>query len=878
MRDATPLSAQLAPSLRSLACLTLLTWMAAGTAAESSRLSAQPARPGPLPAFVDEIGQAGAQDELAEFSRQAFAAALKAQQMSSRAPERAAAQSPLAAGGAAPVVLDWSVLADEAAAKSSIGGTADEPTGNVELPANLSTPCPGFYILRAHPGAVTETGRFGAQVTLSGSGPRNFSGGLNFGGRASTAVRGFSAFNISNAANEMQVVNMGVTVGAAGRIALERRSGSQVLATPVNSLVNAGSHSLSVVVPPGFYVLTFTPTASASATYAVSALTSYVNRVGGGFQGSVVVGGLHDPASAAGATPSTGFASFCLTRSYTAAVKILARPTYGSTGSTGMEFSLTRGDGTVFLDSRSGGSGTTVFAPGDPLLDWQWHLDSQGQDLGGLQPAVGADLNVRPLWQNCPQSGCKGEGVLVAVVDDSLEIRHADLIDNMATNAPHRDFLRASGASNQDPTPTEPGDGHGTSVAGIIAARDNSIGVVGVAPRARLIGLNLLKANSAANDAEAMLHQRALVSVSNNSWGATDGTGKLNPSDDTWKQAIEQGIVEGAGGRGIVYLWAGGNGHDLDENQRFKDYSGIDGQANFHGVLAVAAINADDTRSSYSELGPNLLVGGFGGEFCGNDALTVTTTDIGIPDFGYNTPDAETADIDFSDRRFTRCFNGTSSASPTVAGVVALIRQANPQFTWRDVRWVLANTARRVDPESSLWSDNGAGLPYNLQYGFGAADASASVAAARSMSPLPEYRQEDSSNGATASVAARAQVSRTASFSSDELTVVEYVAAHVDLRGSSESFNSGDLRLILISPSGTRSVLMPQRACSESDEESGETLAVDCESNVEFSFGAVQFLGETANGTWTLEVDNRQSTAGANLAGWSLTLYGHQGE
>ncbi len=227
----------------------------------------------------------------------------------------------------------------------------DEPSAVVSLATDPDLSCPGFYVLRTHAGSGSEAGRFGAELNLTGSGRRTLQGGLNFGGRATASVRGFSAFNIANSADEQQEVEIEVTVGAAGRLILERRSGGNVVATPIDETVSAGTSTHTAIVDPGFYVAAFTPETSASTSYLVSALTSYVDRPGGGFQGGVVVGGYHDPERASGSSESTGFAGFCIAEDRNVVVEVLSRPTYGSSGSTSMAFTLSR-SGEVVYDSR----------------------------------------------------------------------------------------------------------------------------------------------------------------------------------------------------------------------------------------------------------------------------------------------------------------------------------------------------------------------------------------------------------------------------------------------------------------------------------------------------------------------------------------------
>lgn len=93
---------------------------------------------------------------------------------------------------------------------------------------------------------------------------------------------------------------------------------------------------------------------------------------------------------------------------------------------------------------------------------------------------------------------------------------------------------------------------------------------------------------------------------------------------------------------------------------------------------------------------------------------------------------------------YTSTFNGTSSAAPNVAGVIALMLEANSALTHRDVKHILASTARQVDtsfssdPLSALtyleWKRNTAGFNFHPWYGFGAVDAASAVSSAQSYS------------------------------------------------------------------------------------------------------------------------------------------------
>ena len=222
----------------------------------------------------------------------------------------------------------------------------------------------------------------------------------------------------------------------------------------------------------------------------------------------------------------------------------------------------------------------------DPLAGCQWHLRNVGQ----LGDSSGYDLNVRSVWDTY-----KGEGIRVAIVDQGLDYEHEDLLDNVDVDS---NFSYVEGETVRDQNPW-----HGTSVGGIIAARDNDIGVRGVAPRATIYGYNLLKGEKTDMDeAHAMSHNAEATAVNNNSWGPGD-VGLPGPSSSIWKTAIESGITTGYDGKGVFYVWAAGNGGS-------GDYSNLDEYANFYGVTAACAVNYDGQRSGYSEQGANLWVCG----------------------------------------------------------------------------------------------------------------------------------------------------------------------------------------------------------------------------------------------------------------------------
>jgi kexin len=532
---------------------------------------------------------------------------------------------------------------------------------------------------------------------------------------------------------------------------------------------------------------------------------------------------------------------------------------------------------TLLLSGCGGGSGSSngsVDNAGDPLFADQWHLDNTGQFVGTRS---GEDINVIPVWND----GVKGAGVLVAVVDDGLQLGHEDLAANIAANKSW-DYRQ----SDNDPSPASE-NYHGTFVAGVLGARDqNGLGLRGVAPRASLAGYNLLWNNTVLNTElyDAMTRNLSEVGVSSNSWGlSVDGLGEAEPPTDTfWHDGVERGVLEGRGGKGTVYVWAAGNGRE-DGGQ---DNSNYDYQANNRHVIAVCAVDGRGQRASYSEVGANLWLCAPGGaNFLsggGMVSLGLPTTDL-MGAAGCNgDPDCQVGG-DYQNRSYTRAFLGTSAATPVVSGVVALMLQVNPALGWRDVRLILAQTARRNDSLDADWSLTvpHTGQPQysiNHQYGFGVVDAAAAVARAKTWTNVgPQQIVERSVANVQAipdniGTALQQQVSVSADL------VIEYVEIDIN----TNHIYAGDLEIVLSAPSGTDSVLAETHDCLI--EVPGQTPG-QVTYQVRFgtcaygynpwTFGSSRHLGEGSSGVWrlTLRDQGNQGSSG-DLIAWTLRIYG----
>ena len=473
---------------------------------------------------------------------------------------------------------------------------------------------------------------------------------------------------------------------------------------------------------------------------------------------------------------------------------------------------------------------------GDSLYACQWHLE---------QPS-GEDVNVRPVWEE----GFMGQGVNVAVVDTGMDWRHEDLIENVDSSLNH-DF-------NGEGDIHHPYSHHGTNVAGLIAARDNDIGVRGVAPRATIYGYNMLDAEVDSQSADDLITAQAagtnsgVTAVSNNSWGYV-ASPVLPPA--IWELAIETAVERGYEGKGVFYVWSAGNNDDVGE------HANLDGIKNFHAVTAVCAVSVYGVKTFYSETGPNLWVCAPGGFPIGEDDDGIVT-------------------VENSDR-YTDFFNGTSAAAPIVSGVAALVREANPDLTWRDVKLVLAESARKNDPDNQGWeygaTTYGSGTDryhFSHEYGFGVVDAAAAVDLAKTWTNLPPMREASIESAKidrlipdAYDAASIETVTMTLDIDSD-IDFIEFV--EIDTSFQHNSFR--DLHIELVSPSGEISVLSPafDTFTDDGDPDNDYISMRD-----PFRFGSARHLGEDPNGTWTLRITDRFKLGTGILESWGLTIYGH---
>ena len=465
------------------------------------------------------------------------------------------------------------------------------------------------------------------------------------------------------------------------------------------------------------------------------------------------------------------------------------------------------------------------WVPNDPKFPDQWHLQNTGQTSG----VSGEDVNITGAW-----NAYKGTGIVIGIVDDGLDWSHPDLDDYYEPTLDY-DYCQDDG----DPSPAS-NKAHGTASAGVAAGvGDNNLGVSGSAPMAGLAGLKLIACSTTdIRESSALGHERQDIDIYSNSWGPSDDGETLQGPGPLMMAAMENDALLGRGGLGNIITWAAGNG--LDDN----DNSNYDGYANLRYTIAVTAVTHYGVQSYYAEPGANILVA----SPSNGDGEGITTTD-NQGSGGYTAND------------YTDTFGGTSSATPLVSGVIALMLEANANLTWRDVQHILVHTSRQNDASTSVtsWATNGAGHDVSHKYGFGVVDAGAAVTLSETWTNVND---ETSATTGTLSCSQCNIPDNNANLVTVNTMVSEPIRAeNVDVIVDITHQSRGDLEVVLTSPSGTQSVL------SEKHNDGGADYN-------NWRFSTVHNWDEDCRGEWTLTVEDKKSGNVGTLDSWELVLYG----
>ena len=542
---------------------------------------------------------------------------------------------------------------------------------------------------------------------------------------------------------------------------------------------------------------------------------------------------------------------------------------------------------------------------GDPLYPYLWHLKNTGQKIFSVEGGTpGMDINVEKVWA----MGITGKGVRIAVSDRGLEIRHEDF-QGQLLDGEHRNYGNPELAPTYvgDPTPSEDDDDgdHGTSVTGfIVMAAHNGIGGRGVAYGAKVAGFG---GTVGGGDAVLLDQAQGDFDIFNQSFGKASC--EFRSRGDDYIAQLKHGVENLRSGKGALYIKAAGNDFNhqpralcdinLPEDDRslYVGNASIADEHAYPWVVVVGAINAKGTRAAYSIPGSALWVVAPGGEEvtpAGENIVqspAMTTTDLSGCDRGYHRSDDPWAVLLFGGNaktldpecNYLTLLAGTSFASPIVAGVVALMLEANPDLTWRDVRHILAATSRKVDGDrktishpqdmdmaghtyQQTWVTNAANYSFHNWYGFGLVDAYAAVQAARNYSTdlgdLVESAWVDSSTTLDLAIPDNSAAGATHALNVTGTWTVESVQIKVTMTHPA----IGNLGLELTSPSGTKSIIIPINSLREHSNMVDAPLLSNA------------FYGESATGNWTIKVIDPKASDTGTLNKWSIKIFGRSSQ
>lgn len=464
----------------------------------------------------------------------------------------------------------------------------------------------------------------------------------------------------------------------------------------------------------------------------------------------------------------------------------------------------------------------------DPYEILQWQFGGDG--------VAGSHLNVAPLL-----GAFTGRGVRIGIVDDGFHLAHPDLAGTFAA-APGRDHREG----DDDPS-AGASDRHGTLIAGLIGARRNGYGIVGLAPEAQLeahrVGFGA---------APVFVYQKALeaqrfVDVSNNSWGFSSSfqDNVKSPAYSGLGAALEAGAALGRGGLGTVFVFAAGSGALRGDAVNYHNVT------NARQVVAVAGVDRDSRPLNDQRTGAAILVSAPGAELISTDAPGAA---------GVSAGDHATV-------------HGSSASAALISSVVALMLEANPALGYRDVQIILAAAARTsaapaetFAPTAGAWL-NGGGPAYSHRLGFGVVDAAAAV---RLAAAWTDARMEADLAQAAAilpgpvAIPARGAVSIPIVI--EDVIWTERAVLDLDIQHG----RIGELRVSLVSPGGVASLLMDRPGARPHDPLDGGTTRT----GLDFAFSTVAPLGEIAAGTWTVVVEDLGDRGAGAVVSGRLAVFG----
>jgi len=541
--------------------------------------------------------------------------------------------------------------------------------------------------------------------------------------------------------------------------------------------------------------------------------------------------------------------------------------------------------------------------PSDPKYLQQWHLHTNFENPD-YDPRSSTKCD--EAWKLLDNYG--SEDVVIAISDDGCKLDHNDF------NSPNKfadwGYMRArklitKSDINADPSQMyKEGSDHGTSCCGVIAGEVDASLIVGAAPECRLLPIQWESSGASLYISDSKLltilnYIDDKVDIMSNSWGSS-------PSS-LWaiqviKRIKELSTTGGRRGKGIVFLWAAGNencplndtttqnvpythGWKQKENGSWF-WSGVkstkvfrNNLTNIPGVIHIAALASTAKRSHYSNYGHHI-------------SLSAPTSNshkyyrLIVKGLGITTTTGR------SSRAITTSFGGTSSATPLVAGISALVISANPKLSALEVIQILKQSASKdlnfsgysQTPPSSYDKDTSWDISPIAPFDSGNFIDKGDIDG--SWSPWFGYGKVDAMQAVTEAFKRANQIIGNAKFSTtstpnrnipdnstqgvqdtircDKNFIIQSIKCKIDIK---HTF-IGDLIISLISPSG--------KAIKLHNRNGGSNNNIIKEFTISNLPQLQHFIGEKSIGEWKIKVQDLAQYDMGKLKEWSIELQGEE--
>ena len=327
----------------------------------------------------------------------------------------------------------------------------------------------------------------------------------------------------------------------------------------------------------------------------------------------------------------------------------------------------------------------------DPDMESQYYLGSWTEPQNGKYGA-----NVANAWK----IALSQHRVSVAVLDTGIRVDHEDLQDNIDTDNMWDAYTGTQpGTITSGSNPKGDLNGHGTHVAGIAAGvAGNGVGIAGASGNANIVPIKVFDNQASDPGAETATLVKAYQYLMSRD---IEGLHAVNMSLGSYNalNADDQALyseIDKARSKGILTVCAGGNG-DYTTN---KPYTQAMYPSDFENVMSVTALEPDGSNASWSDY---------------NAAKDISAPGVDIFSC-YN-----------ASSKSYRTLDGTSMASPLVAGIASLLWAANPELSVEQVENAIYSTAHKIEKADPGYNRNDESNP-DRSGSHGAIDATAAVA------------------------------------------------------------------------------------------------------------------------------------------------------